>query len=312
MSATKDTYYFSHDANALSDPKILAMRCDYGFESYGLYWAIIEMLRNEAEYKLPLDRTTFRAIKMQTSTNIDIEKYLNDCINEYKDSETGNGLFKTDGKYFWSASLLRRMEKYEQIKKKRSDAANARWGNRENRSENNKKMQKKCKNIKNKCKSNANAYKRKCKSNAKLKKVYAKLCKLNQIKLNEIKLNKIKSIYPSYHPFEMKKEIENYNKMMDEMDKIEFEKITQQSKVKLYSENLSDEIINVMQEIYLNPATKEKLKKIKLQHIDYALNSFAKANAKSTIQMPKRYFKKCLLTALDELELSKQFNLNFD
>ena len=34
MSATKDTYYFSHDANALSDPKILAMRCDYGFESY--------------------------------------------------------------------------------------------------------------------------------------------------------------------------------------------------------------------------------------------------------------------------------------
>lgn len=30
----KDVYYFSHDANALSDPKILAMRCDYGFESY--------------------------------------------------------------------------------------------------------------------------------------------------------------------------------------------------------------------------------------------------------------------------------------
>ena len=24
-------YYFSHDANALSDPKILAMRCDYRF-----------------------------------------------------------------------------------------------------------------------------------------------------------------------------------------------------------------------------------------------------------------------------------------
>ena len=100
--------------------------------------------------------------------------------------------------------------------------------------------------------------------------------------------------------------------MLDEMDKMEFEKITEQSKVKLYSKNLSDEIINVMQEIYLNPVTREKLKKIKLQHIDYALNSFARANAKSTIQMPKRYFKKCLLTALDELELSKQFNINFD
>ncbi len=30
----KDTYYFSHDSNALSDPQILNMRCDYGFESY--------------------------------------------------------------------------------------------------------------------------------------------------------------------------------------------------------------------------------------------------------------------------------------
>lgn len=30
----KDTYYFSHDSNALIDPKILAMRCDYGIEGY--------------------------------------------------------------------------------------------------------------------------------------------------------------------------------------------------------------------------------------------------------------------------------------
>ena len=32
MANNKDVYYFSHDANALSDPKILAMRCDYGIE----------------------------------------------------------------------------------------------------------------------------------------------------------------------------------------------------------------------------------------------------------------------------------------
>ena len=30
----------------------------------GLYWAIIEMLRNESNYKLPLSKNTFRAIKM--------------------------------------------------------------------------------------------------------------------------------------------------------------------------------------------------------------------------------------------------------
>lgn len=32
MANKKDVYYFSHDANALSDPKILGMRCDYGLE----------------------------------------------------------------------------------------------------------------------------------------------------------------------------------------------------------------------------------------------------------------------------------------
>ena len=76
----------------------------------GLYWAIIEMLRNESNYKLPLSKNTFRAIKMQTGTTIDVEQFINDCINEYK-GESGNGLFNSDGQNFWSESLLRRMEK---------------------------------------------------------------------------------------------------------------------------------------------------------------------------------------------------------
>ena len=86
------------------------------WNGYGLYWAILEMLRNESTYKLPLNKNTYRAIKMQTGTTIDVEKYLNDCINEYKDDENGNGLFNSDKKSFWSASLLRRMKKYETIK----------------------------------------------------------------------------------------------------------------------------------------------------------------------------------------------------
>lgn len=85
------------------------------------------MLRNEATYKLPLDKTTYRAIKMHTGTTIDVEAYLKDCISEYTDGESGNGLFNSDKKFFWSASLLRRMEKYETLKEKRSQAANARW-----------------------------------------------------------------------------------------------------------------------------------------------------------------------------------------
>ena len=81
------------------------------------------MLRNESTYKLPLNKNTYRAIKMQTGTTIDVEKYLNDCINEYRDDESGNGLFNADKKTFWSASLLRRMEKYE----KRQNAVTYLW-----------------------------------------------------------------------------------------------------------------------------------------------------------------------------------------
>ena len=122
------------------------------------------MLRNESTYKLPLNKNTYRAIKMQTGTTIDVEKYLNDCINEYRDDESGNGLFNADKKTFWSASLLRRMEKYETLKEKRSQAANARWNKEKDKKQEADKKQeknaKKCKSIKNICKSNTNAYKK--------------------------------------------------------------------------------------------------------------------------------------------------------
>ena len=45
------------------------------------------MLRNESTYKLPLEKTTDRAIKLQAGTNIDIEQYIKDCVNEYKETE---------------------------------------------------------------------------------------------------------------------------------------------------------------------------------------------------------------------------------
>ena len=143
------------------------------------------MLRNESTYKLPLNKNTYRAIKMQTGTNIDVEKYLNDCINEYKDDENGNGLFNSDKKSFWSASLLRRMKKYETIKEKRSQAANIRWNKEKDKKEDN--NAKICKCTKKLYISNANAYKKRYKSNTNLRKLYAKICKLNQIKSNQIK-----------------------------------------------------------------------------------------------------------------------------
>lgn len=302
---SKDTYYFSHDSNALSDPKILNMRCDYGFESYGLYWAIIEMLRNESNYKLPLSKNTYRAIKMQTGTSIDVEQFIKDCINEYK-GESGNGLFNSDGRNFWSESLLRRMKKYETIKEKRTAAANTRWNkNKEENANINAKInnakQKQCKCIKGYCKSNANAYKNRYTCNA-------KLCKLNQIKLNKIKLNKSKSIYLS-SSLPQKQKVDEIDKI-DVIGQAEFNDILQQCQISLYDDGLKEELTNVLKELYLDKNTRQKIQNLNVKHIDKALKNFAIANSREDIKRPKEYFKKCLLSVLQDMNLANQYDID--
>jgi hypothetical protein len=272
------------------------------------------MLRNESTYKLPLNKNTYRAIKMQTGTTIDVEKYLNDCINEYRDDESGNGLFNADKKTFWSASLLRRMEKYETLKEKRSQAANARWNKEKDKKQEADKKQeknaKKCKSIKNICKSNANAYKKSYKCKANLKKSYANLCKLNQIKSNQIKLNKIKlkemkSIYPSNHKPEENKTLDD---MMDKMEKTEFERLIKNCEMHIFSPELAIEMTEILKEMYMTPNIREKVQEINSKKLCYALKNFAIANTRSQIKIPKSYFKKCILSALDQTELSGQYD----
>ena len=119
----KDAYYFSHDSNARNDTKILSMRCDYGLEGYGMYWIIVETLRDETNFTLELSSHTYRALAMQMHNTPDaIETFIKDCIKEYH-------LFKSDDTHFWAESLLRRMGKVEEIRQKRINAANKRWGN---------------------------------------------------------------------------------------------------------------------------------------------------------------------------------------
>ena len=123
----KETYYFSHDSNAITDTKILNMRCDYGLEGYGLYWVIIEMLRNEQGYKLELNKNTYRAIKtLANPQNIDIEKFIRDCIDDYK-------LFIKEDNCFYSKSLSNRMLEYEE--KKRINKENGKLGGRPKKTE---------------------------------------------------------------------------------------------------------------------------------------------------------------------------------
>jgi len=113
-------YYFSHDGDAFHDRKIIAMRTKYGVAGYGLYWYIIEQMRMETGYKLPINDEYLLPSIRKEIPEICIEEYLSDCVNI--------GLFVKDDEYIWSESFLERMEIMEQ--KLNRNRTNGRLGGR--------------------------------------------------------------------------------------------------------------------------------------------------------------------------------------
>lgn len=109
--------YFSHDSNARDDEKILAMRIDLGWEAYGLYWALIEMLRDASDYML---KANFKVLAFSLHSTPDL---LQQIISNY-----GLFSFTEDGESFFSHSLTKRMEEKEIVSKKRRASAGNRWG----------------------------------------------------------------------------------------------------------------------------------------------------------------------------------------
>jgi hypothetical protein len=117
----KEAYYFSHDSNARNDPKIVAMLTKYQWFGYGMYWAIIEIMREQDNYKLESNKYTCSSLAMQLHTDAkQVEDFLKDCIEEYE-------LFEEKNNFIYSKSLLRRMKKKDELSKKRSKAASQRW-----------------------------------------------------------------------------------------------------------------------------------------------------------------------------------------
>jgi hypothetical protein len=112
----KDAYYFSHDYNARNDIKIKALRRKYGMEGYGRWWVTVELLREQSEFKLPLDEFIFETLAEEYGTTSEEAKtFILDCCDKFN-------LFVHDSEYFWSQSLLIRMERMQNIREKRAEA----------------------------------------------------------------------------------------------------------------------------------------------------------------------------------------------
>jgi hypothetical protein len=111
---TKHALYFSHDSNARTDEKIVDLRMCLGWEGYGLYWAVVEMLSESTDYKM---KTDCKRIAFTLGCSLEVADQI---INNFN-------LFIIDGDCFSSESLNRRME----LKSKKSDrakrGAEARW-----------------------------------------------------------------------------------------------------------------------------------------------------------------------------------------
>lgn len=121
----KEAYYFSHDTNARRDPKILALRSEYGNEGYAWYWILVEMLSEQEGYKMEHKKWNYYGIAMEMLCDAEkVEKFINSLVNDYE-------LLASDGDFFWSESLLRRMGIKEEKRKKKVEAgrkgAQKRW-----------------------------------------------------------------------------------------------------------------------------------------------------------------------------------------
>ena len=117
---SKDAYYFSHDSNARNDLKIIKLRRKLGNAGYGCYWCIIEVLREQAGFKMPL--SSLDDLAFQIGEPIE---FVNEIIKSFD-------LFKIDNEHFYSESLIKRMIAWNETKEKLSQAGKAgaakRWG----------------------------------------------------------------------------------------------------------------------------------------------------------------------------------------
>ena len=120
----KDAFYFPHDSNANSDPKMMMLIEQLGLEGYGIYWVLIEILRDQPDFRYPIKLLSALARRFNTTSE------------KMKAVVLGYGLFKVDEHdFFLSESLTRRMSIVNEKREKLSEAGRLgneiRWRNKQ-------------------------------------------------------------------------------------------------------------------------------------------------------------------------------------
>ena len=112
----KDAYYFPHFCNARHDRKLKRVQKELGIEGYGIYFMLLEVLREQDGFKYPLNDIDLLADEFGTS-----EQKTRTVVTNYK-------LFTVDEcNNFFSKKLIEYLEPYLERSKRAREAARKRW-----------------------------------------------------------------------------------------------------------------------------------------------------------------------------------------
>ena len=103
----KDAYWFRHDANARNDIKVIELRSLHGYEGYGIYFAILEVMREQAHYAIPENKIGMVGVALGEPPQ-KVAGIIEDCIEA--------GLFVREDGLIYSPSFINRLSKWEDVK----------------------------------------------------------------------------------------------------------------------------------------------------------------------------------------------------
>ncbi len=106
---------FTHSAEMHKDARIVKMTSELGWESYAIYWVIVETIAESDNKKIRFDPKKIRQ-KIKTST-----QKINKIVRNY-------GLFEIfDGEYITTSDLITEKVKRDLISQKRRQSVEKRW-----------------------------------------------------------------------------------------------------------------------------------------------------------------------------------------
>ncbi len=118
--------YFSHDSNARNSDRLIPLRAKHGAGGYGVYFMLLERLREEPTY------TSVKDYNM-LAFDLRVDAALVKSVVE----DFGLFTFTEDGKRFYSEGFSKRMEAKDEKSKKARDSVRKRWEKTQSNNERN-------------------------------------------------------------------------------------------------------------------------------------------------------------------------------